>query len=232
MSLEAIFASRALTPHEEIADPVVLLDGQKIVAIGRQGEISVPASANRIHKRDLTIVPGFIDVHIHGAAGHDVMEGSDEAFAAITASVVTRGTTALVATTVSASEGATCTAVEAVAGWMERRKNQSAAGPASAEILGIHLEGPFINAARRGAHPAEWIAAPSLPVFQHYLEAAKGCVRILTLAPELPGAADLIAKARDAGVVVSLGHTDATYDDLERLFGPEVAALVAEVTSK
>ena len=90
MSLEAIFASRALTPHDEIANPVVLVDEQKIVAIGRQDEISVPASANRIHKRDLTIVPGFIDVHIHGAAGHDVMEGSDEAFAAITASVVSK----------------------------------------------------------------------------------------------------------------------------------------------
>ncbi len=76
MSVEAIFASRALTPHDEIANPVVLVDEQKIVAIGRQDEISVPASANRIHKRDLTIVPGFIDVHIHGAAGHDVMEGT------------------------------------------------------------------------------------------------------------------------------------------------------------
>ena len=74
MALEAIFARRALTPHDEIANPVVLIDGQKIVAIGRQDEISVPASANRLHKRDFTIVPGFIDVHIHGAAGHDVME--------------------------------------------------------------------------------------------------------------------------------------------------------------
>ena len=211
MSLEAVFASRALTPHEEIANPVVLVDGRKIVAIGRQDEISVPASANRINKRDLTIVPGFIDVHIHGAAGHDVMEGSDEAFAAITTSVVARGTTALLATTVSASEEATCTALEAVAAWMERRKDQSAGGPASAEILGIHLEGPFINAARRGAHPAQWIAAPSLAIFERYLDAAKGYVRIMTLAPELPGAPDLIAAARRAGVLVSLGHTDASY---------------------
>lgn len=211
MSVEAIFARRALTPHDEIANPVVLVDGQKIVAIGRQDEISVPASANRVHKRDLTIVPGFIDVHIHGAAGHDVMEGSDEAFAAITASVVTRGTTALVATTVSASEEATCTALKAVAAWMEQRKDQSVAERASAEILGIHLEGPFINAARRGAHPAEWIAPPSLAIFQRYLDAAKGRMRIMTLAPELPGAAGLISAARKAGVVVSLGHTDASY---------------------
>lgn len=210
MSLEAIFAGRALTPHDEIANPVVLVDAQRIVAIGPEGQISVPASANRIHKPGLTLVPGFIDIHIHGAAGHDVMEASDEAFAAITSKVAAWGTTALVATTVSAGEEVTCAAIAAIARWMERQK-QSKAAQASAEILGIHLEGPFINAARRGAHPAEWIAAPSLPVFQHFLDAAKGCIRILTLAPELPGAAGLIAKARQAGVVVSLGHTDASY---------------------
>ena len=163
-------------------------------------------------KRDLTIVPGFIDVHIHGAAGHDVMEGSDEAFAAITASVVARGTTSLVATTVTASEEATCTAVEAVAGWMEQRRNQSAGGRPSAEILGIHFEGPFINArsARRTSSRMD-CRAFARDLRSDYLQAAKGAVRILTLAPELPGALDLIAAARKAGVVVSLGHTDASY---------------------
>src|SRR5262249_215908 len=85
------------------------------------------------------------------------------------------------------------------------------AGPASAELLGIHLEGPFINPARRGAHPAEWIALPSVPLFNRYLETAKGTTRILTLAPELSGAAEVIAAARKASVVVPLGHTDASY---------------------
>jgi N-acetylglucosamine-6-phosphate deacetylase len=211
MSVEAIFASRAFTPLDEIADPVVLVDGQKIVAIGRKDEIPVPASANCIHERDLTIVPGFIDVHIHGAAGHDVMEGTHEALAAITTSVVTRGTTALLATTVSASEVVTCTAIEAVANWIKQRKGQSAAAPASAEILGVHLEGPFISLGRRGAHPAEWIVAPSVPLFERYLETAKGTTRILTLAPELPGADEVIAEASKVGVVISLGHTDASY---------------------
>ena len=211
MALEAIFAKRALTPHDEVANPVVLVDGQKIVDIGRQDEIAIPAAARRADKQGFTIVPGFIDVHIHGAAGYDVMEGSCEALAAITSSVAARGTTALVATTVSASEGATCAALEAVASWMEQRKGQSATGRTSAEILGIHLEGPFISRARRGAHPAEWIAAPSIGALKRYLEAAKGSTRILTLAPELPGAAGLIAEACKAGVVVSLGHTDASY---------------------
>jgi len=211
MGLEAIFARRALTPLDEIADPVVLVDGQKIVAVGPQKEIAVPASARRFDKRAFTIVPGFIDVHVHGAAGHDMMEASPEALTAIAASVAARGTTSLAATTVTASEEATCKAVEAVAGWMERRKCESPGGAPSAEILGVHFEGPFISRARRGVHPAEWITAPSVSLFRRFLAAAKGTARILTLAPELPGAADLITEALQAGVVVSVGHTDASY---------------------
>src|SRR5579862_1397110 len=92
MALHAIFSRRALTPQQEIADAVVLIDGDKIAAVGRKDEVTVPASARRHDKRDFSVVPGFIDVHIHGAAGHDVMESSPEALAAITTSVAARGT--------------------------------------------------------------------------------------------------------------------------------------------
>ena len=212
MPLQAIFASRALTPRQEIADAVVLIDGRKIAAVGRRDEVIVPASARRHDKRDFSIVPGFIDVHIHGAAGYDVMDAAPEALAALTASVAPRGTTSLIATTVTASEESTSRAVEAVAAWMHAEQ-EGARERASAEILGVHFEGPFISAARRGVHPKEWIVAPSIPLFRHLLDAAKGAARILTLAPELPGAANLIAEARRVGVIVSLGHTDASYAD-------------------
>jgi len=211
VALQAIFARRALTPQEEIADAVVLIDGDKIAAVGRRDEVTIPESAHPHDKRDLSIVPGFVDVHIHGAAGYDVMDPSPEALAAITASVAARGTTSLVATTVSASEESTTRTVEAIAGWMDRAAREGTGGTPSAEILGVHFEGPFISSVRRGAHPAEWIVAPSVFLFKRFLAAAKGAARILTLAPELPGAADLIAEARQAGVVVSLGHTDASY---------------------
>ena len=85
----------------------------------------------------------------------------------------------------------------------------------AAEILGIHFEGPFISPARRGVHPAEWIAAPSSALLARLLEAADGTAKILTLAPELPGALEVIAAARDAGLVVSLGHTDASFDQAQ-----------------
>jgi N-acetylglucosamine-6-phosphate deacetylase len=211
MALHAIFSRRALTPEQEIADAVVLIDGDKIAAVGRKDEVTVPASARRHDKRDFSVVPGFIDVHIHGAAGHDVMESSPEALAAITTSVAASGTTSVVATTVTASEETTAKAAEAVAGWMQREARKGVQRVPSAEILGVHFEGPFISRARRGVHPEEWIAAPSIPHFRRLLAAANGAARILTLAPELPGALGLIGEARRAGVVVSLGHTDASY---------------------
>src|SRR5260370_9335382 len=211
MALHSIFSRRALTPQQEIADAFVLIDGEKIAAVGRRDEVAVPPSAHRHDKRDFTLVPGFIDVHIHGATGHDVMESSPEALAAITASVAARGTTSLVATTVTASEEATAKAAEAVAAWMQREAREGAERAPSAEILGLHFEGPFISRAPRGVHPEQWIAAPSVSLFRRLLDAANGAARILTLAPELPGAAELIAEATQAGVIVSMGHTDASY---------------------
>ena len=211
MAPQAIFARRALTPQQEIDDAVVLVEGEKIAAVGRREEVAVPAVARRHDKRAFSVVPGFIDVHIHGAAGYDVMDSSAEALRAITAGVAARGTTSLVATTVTASERATCKTAEAIASWMQNAAPDRPGNRPSAEILGVHFEGPFISRARRGVHPEEWIVAPSLPLFRRFLAAANGAGRILTLAPELPGAAELIAEARRCGLVVSLGHTDASY---------------------
>jgi N-acetylglucosamine-6-phosphate deacetylase len=211
MALLAILARRALTPRDEITDAVVLVEAEKLVAVGRSDEVEIPASARVYDRRDLTVVPGFIDVHIHGAGGHDVMDASAEALTGITASAARRGTTSLVATTVTASEESTCKAADVVAAWMRRRTRESAGATPSAEILGVHFEGPFIARARRGIHPPEWIVPPSIPLLERLVAAARGSARILTLAPELPGAPELIAEARKAGLVVSLGHTDASY---------------------
>ncbi len=211
MTLQAIFADRAFTPHEEIAGAVIIVDGTKIAAVGRRADIPVPASARQFHAPGLTIVPGFVDVHIHGAAGHDVMEATSESLGLIASAVALHGTTSLVATTVTASEESTCRAVGGIADYINAPSQRILTGSPRAEILGIHFEGPFISPARRGVHPPEWIALPSIALLRNFLDAARGTARILTLAPELPGALELIAAARQAGLVVSLGHTDATY---------------------
>jgi N-acetylglucosamine-6-phosphate deacetylase len=210
----AIHADRAFTPFEEISNAVVVIHGSKISAVGQRGKVEMPRGAREMTARGKTIVPGFVDVHIHGAGGHDVMEGTPEALEIIAATVAAHGTTSMVATTVTASEMQTCRSVGDIAKFI-LDSGLSPARELAAEILGIHFEGPFISHARRGVHPAEWIAAPSPPLLLRFLNEARGTGQILTLAPELPGALELIAIAREAGLVVSLGHTDANHEQAQ-----------------
>jgi N-acetylglucosamine-6-phosphate deacetylase len=209
-----IHADRAFTPFEEISDAAVVIQGSKIAAIGKWGKVELPRGIHETRMAGKTVVPGFVDVHIHGAGGRDVMEGTREALEIIAATVAAHGTTSLVATSVTASERETQASVAGIAHFI-LNTSQYAVRELSAEVLGIHFEGPFISPARRGVHPAKWILAPSTEVLARLLKEACGTALILTLAPELPGALDLIAAARKAGVVVSLGHTDATYEQAQ-----------------
>ena len=214
MPLIAIFAERALTPLEEIRDAVIVVDGARIAAIGHRGEIAVPRGAQEFSAAaGVTVIPGFVDVHIHGAGGHDVMEGTEEAFDAVTATVARRGTTSILATTVTASPEDTCRSVAAIA--RATKRGEAGLVDARAEILGVHFEGPFISVARRGVHPAEWIAAPAVGLLDRFVEEAEDTARILTLAPELPGALELVREARRRGMVAAMGHTDASYAEAE-----------------
>ena len=210
----AIHAARALTPFEDISDAVLVIEGSKISAVGRRGAVVLPRGAREISMRGNTVVPGFVDVHIHGAGGHDVMEGTTEALEIIAATVARHGTTSIVATTVTASEMETCESVGNIARFIIAT-GQFSARELGAEILGIHFEGPFISPARRGVHPAKWIVPPSAAFLSALLEEARGTAQILTLAPELAGALELIATARRAGLVISLGHTDASYEQAQ-----------------
>ena len=209
MTTILLHTARALTPTTEIPDVGILIRDGVIEAIGPRQGMSVPAGAQEIVAARQTAIPGFVDVHIHGAGGHDVMEGSEEAMSAVTRTVVRHGTTSFVATTVTASPDDTCRSVEGIARFIA---TQHETDEPRAEVLGIHYEGPFISPARRGVHPKEWIQLPSAELLEKLLHAASGNARILTIAPELLGAAPCIEAARNAGVVVAMGHTDATYE--------------------
>ena len=207
-----IHASRVLTPHEAIADGVVLVEGAKITAVGHRDEIQIPPGAEDCVATGLTVAPGFVDIHIHGASGHDVMEATEKSLGAITAALARRGTTSIVATTVTASRDETLHSLKGIAKYIRSSHSAPSRAP-KAEILGVHLEGPFINSARRGVHPADSIAKPSVELLEEFLAAADGFAQILTLAPEIHGALDLVSFAASAGLVVALGHTDATYEE-------------------
>ena len=216
---KVIYASRVLTPHEELTDRVMLVEGGKITAMGHRDEIIVPPGAMDVVARGMIVAPGFVDIHIHGAGGHDVMEGTPEAMEAVASRVARRGTTAIVATTVSAPADDTCRSLEGIAAYIAGPRNQTPPRYPTAEVLGIHLEGPFISPARRGVHPEDALAAPSVKLLEKLLAAAHGYVRIVTLAPELPNGLDLVDCARREGVIVGLGHTDATYAQAEAAIG-------------
>jgi N-acetylglucosamine-6-phosphate deacetylase len=219
MQTTVIHASRVLTPDEEITDGIIVVEGSRITGVGHRDTMRLPAGASDYVAAGLTVVPGFIDLHLHGAGGHDVMEGNQRALDRIASVVARHGTTSFVATTVTAPIDETCHSLEALARYIRGHENGDEIDPSSrpvAEILGIHLEGPFISRARRGVHPAEAIAKPSIELLDRLLGAADELVRILTLAPELPGAIDLIAHAVSRKIVVALGHTDADYEQARR----------------
>jgi N-acetylglucosamine-6-phosphate deacetylase len=210
----AIHADHALTPFEDIADAVLVVQGSKIQQIGRRGEFILPRNIREIRAAGMTVVPGFVDLHMHGAGGCDVMQGKPAPLDTVAATVARFGTTSFLATTVTASAIETRDSVEGIAHFILK---QTAFPPRDliAEILGIHFEGPFISNARRGVHPAKWIQPPSTELLTKMLHDARGTGILLTLAPELPGALDLIRMARETGLVVSLGHTDASFEQAQ-----------------
>lgn len=150
--------------------------------------------------------PGFIDLHVHGGGGADFMDGDPEADGIITELHARHGTTGLLATTLTAPEAAIIRAIEAAARAPRR----------GARILGVHVEGPFINPKRKGAQDEPHIRLPSAAEAERWLSAGSaGFCWHVTLAPELPGAAEAIAFLTRRGAVVSAGHTDCTYDQLQ-----------------
>jgi N-acetylglucosamine-6-phosphate deacetylase len=209
MATTLLHAGKAITPKGEISDAGILIRDGEIETIGPRSAIELPSGAEEIRATEYTAVPGFVDVHIHGAGGHDVMEADDKALGTITQRLAAFGTTSLLATTVTASTDETCRAVEGISKYISGQYRKDGA---RAEILGIHFEGPFLSKKRRGVHPQEWLQPPSAELLQRFLHAASGYARILTIAPELLGAMPCIDAARSLGMVVSIGHTDATYE--------------------
>jgi N-acetylglucosamine-6-phosphate deacetylase len=209
MATTLIHARRALTPAGEIADAGILIRGTVIETIGPREGMSLPADATEISATDKSAIPGFVDVHIHGAGGRDVMEATTEALTTVTKTVARHGTTSMVATTVTASADDICRSCEGIAKYIATQ--HEGAGP-RAKVLGIHFEGPFLSEIRRGVHPTEWLRLPSAELLDRFVDAAGGNALMLTIAPELLGAIPCIDAAIKAGLVVGIGHTDATYE--------------------
>lgn len=187
-------ARRLLTPQGTIDHPVITVEDGLIHSI----ETATSSSD------DTTLTATFLDIHMHGAASHDVMEATPEAMNAVSRFLATRGVGRYLPTTVTAPVERTLRSLEGIAAAIE--------SPVSggATPIGIHLEGPFISHVKRGVHPPANILPPSVELFDRFQEAARGHIRLMTIAPEAPGAMELIEHAARQGVKLSVGHSNAT----------------------
>ena len=193
-----------ITPSEAIEKGVVVFEDGKITAVGQRNRVKVPRSARVIDASGKIVAPGFVDIHVHGGKGRDVMDASYEAVKEIAKFLVSHGTTSFVPTTISAPHHDLLRTVKAVKTAMKK-------GTDGAEVLGAHLEGPYINPEKRGAHDANYVRLPSLDEFEEIWEASNHAVKIVTLAPELEASKMLIQRLRELGIVASIGHSNATY---------------------
>jgi N-acetylglucosamine-6-phosphate deacetylase len=187
---------------ESFIGDVFLEDGKiKEVAASIKNEADIHVNATG---KGWILVPGFIDIHIHGASGFDVMDGTQEALNGLASALPREGTTSFLATTMTQTEDSIGIAL----------KNASLfnADATQAEMLGIHLEGPFISAERAGAQPIEHIVPPSISLFEKWQELSGNRIKLVTVAPEVDHGLAFIEEVTANNVVASLGHTDATYE--------------------
>lgn len=204
----AFTAERLYTPIEEIQYPLLIVeDGRITEASSRLGK-ELPAETTLIDFGDAILAPGFFDIHIHGGTGLDLMRAQPGDLPRLGKFLATHGVTSYFPTTVAAPLDATYTALERLADAIEAPPPVNGDG-AQARPLGIHLEGPFLSHKRRGVHPPEYLVTPTVEVFDRIWQAARGHVRMMTIAPELPGALEVIAEAARRNVCVSIGHSDA-----------------------
>jgi N-acetylglucosamine-6-phosphate deacetylase len=203
----AFVASHLYTPVEEIQNPLLVVEDGVISEVSSRAAKEVPANASVVDFGGAILAPGFVDIHMHGGAGLDVMRASLSDLPRLGRFLTTHGVTGYFPTTVAASLDTTCAALGRLADGIEAAATNSAT--VQAKPLGIHLEGPFLSHKRRGVHPPENLILPTIEIFERLWQAARGQVRMLTIAPEIAGAMEVITEAARRKVCVSIGHSDA-----------------------
>ena len=192
-----ITARRLITDIGSIEFPVLI--------VGDDGTLTdISSDPTALAREEDTLTSAFFDIHTHGAVGHDVMSASPLELRHIQRFLALHGVAQFLPTTVTAPVDTTLHALESFANAIESEPQ-----PLQAQACGIHLEGPFLSHAKRGVHPEAYLQPPSIELFQRFQDAARGHICLLSIAPELPGAIDLIGYATSIGVRCSLGHSNA-----------------------
>lgn len=190
-------------------NPLLVVEDGLISEVSTRSEKEISRNISLVDFGDAVLAPGFVDIHIHGGAGLDAMRALPSELPRLGKFLTTHGVTGYFPTTVAAPLDATCAALGRLADAIETAATTTNGHPVQARPLGLHLEGPFLSHKRRGVHPPENLVAPTVDIFERLWQAARGHVRMLTIAPEIPGAMGVIAEAARRNVCVSIGHSDA-----------------------
>ncbi|WP_077601548.1 N-acetylglucosamine-6-phosphate deacetylase [Oceanobacillus sojae] len=198
--------------HQEIEKNVsIIIENGKIKQILKQevvGDLSFDGEVIDA-RNELKLLPGFIDAHIHGGYGVDVMDATPETLQTLADKLPSEGTTSYLATTITQSDNEISNALKNIAAWTDEEQKQGA------DLVGVHLEGPFVEVSKAGAQPKQYITEPDLDKFMTWQEEAKEQIRTITMAPEHDKTGEFIRTLYKSGVNVSAGHTDASFGQIK-----------------
>ena len=189
-----------------IVETNLAVKGTKVFSIGENIDVEEYCKV----QEGWIVVPGFIDQHIHGALGSDAMDGTVEDIQKMANAVASEGTTGFLPTTMTQSVENICIALNSINEYMKGNFESGS------RVLGVHLEGPFISPDFIGAQPLDYVQKPDVEIFKKYEEASGNNIRIVSLAPEVEGSKELIEYLNGKGILVSLGHTNSKYSDVEK----------------
>ncbi|MDX1301331.1 N-acetylglucosamine-6-phosphate deacetylase [Photobacterium sp.] len=200
----ALLADRVFTPASIETDTVVIIADGKIEAV----TATIPTDCDVIHLEGQSLLPGFVDIHIHGRQGADVMDATDEALQNIANALPQTGVVGWVGTTVTAPWDDILNALSGVRTFIEQKQTHGA------ELLGSFLEGPYFTEPHRGSHPPAYLKSPSIGELEQLKEAASASLLRAAVAPEAEGAMEAISWLTEHGIKTSVAHTDATFDQV------------------
>ncbi len=198
-----ILCDALYTPYQRRTDWLLHITQGKIRRMLPASEAEGIPAEKIIHLPDAVVAPGFVDLHVHGAAGLDLMDGSMSTLQTVSRTLARYGTTSFLATTMSAPDAELESAILGLAGLRH-------AATDGARMFGIHMEGPFLNPLRRGTHVPDTLKMADRQSFLRLVELSENAIRRLTIAPEMDPGCELIRSAAELGITVSLGHSDAT----------------------
>lgn len=197
-----------ITPQHEIRDGIVIVQDDKIIDVGKRGEVEEPLNSEILDAENNYISPGLVDIHVNGAMGADVSKVDSDTFSTMGNFFAKYGVTSYVGTTITAAPADIIKALQFARVYKKEANNEGS------ELLGIHMEGPYLSSEQSGAHPKQFLF---LPNSNHYLQFLdyKDVLLKMTIAPEIDGAVQLVKDLKERGIVVSAGHTNGIYSEMK-----------------